>query len=228
MHFLFFLILCHFLESRSAIPLPWREIDRFERYEARRRFQWVQLAPDSIGKASKKFLVPYGDAEDVVDTIIESIPVPNRIVGLTKLGGVLTREDAFLMLDSIGLDKSIKEYVGNLIGNMFLELGLIDKFIKFAYARELAIPRNAVSFVKYMREYSEQHFGHSMKFFSPRMLIDWLTIFKQGGLFRIEIPGHRYDSDTSAKHLPPKTLMNLEIGVWKQLLINRLNRLSLT
>ena len=220
------------LESgRSTTSIPWREVDPVYRGEFRSRFPWQEITPDFTGRTSKKIKVIYGDEEDPLDTSIESMAVGDRLTVLTLLARTQKRDEAHALVDSHLWIFQMNEYIKHLIGNMYLELGALEQFLQFAYAREFPgqdLHRSAVAFVEYMISYSEKTLGHSFEFFSARMVMDWLEVFQQRGCFRVEISRANRQIWKSTNLLPPKSMMNLEFGVWKHILKNRLNRLLLT
>ena len=239
MHLLFKILIIIPLGLASSVTLPFRQIDPIDRAPLRERFPLHFVLPKNTGTKSKNFTLPYGYPEDSVDALIDFLPVEDRIAALSFLGRSARYDEAHsIKSHNYGFADSTNDYILYLVGNSYVEFDLLKMFLKFAYSKRDNTPLNqlfnAVSLVEYFREYSGRNFGHSLEFFSARMLIDWFELFKTARdgslrsrrLLKLMIGGTYHEK--AAEDIPPNALINLELSSWKEVLKNRLNRLLLT
>ena len=176
--------------------------------------------------------MPYGGTEDLLDTVIDSLPPFDRIEVLRPFSRLVGRASAHAYAERIGPHPSIRKYTQNIVGNMYLEIELFEIFFRFAYKKNLEHEsdiKSAIELINYLRQYSSGHFDHSLEFFSARNLLDWFDVFRTEASFRLDldVPNSRAWKNDGTKP-PPGTLLSFETGTWTRLLSNRCNRLILT
>ena len=217
--------------SLDEKSFPVRKFGDDTRFARRDRFPWFSITPAKVTVRSKKYTIPYGASEDLLDSLIDALPPFQRTEAMNALLSANSRTDAHSFENVMEHHSSIREYAQNIIGNMYIEIELLFIIVRIGFRMfqngEEKLT-SAIAVIKYLRRYSTRRLNHSFNFYSARNLVDLFEIFASKDRFRWEMDVKNLGAWKKEKKCAPGTLLSLEMSPWKQIIQNRLNRLILT
>ena len=197
--------------------------------QARIGFPLNRIAPCFISKNTFRSRPPIGlDKEWPMDAYIDSLPVPMRMEALGKMINARKKYSVYQYLATLRMQKDYirLHYMEYHVSMMFLEAEALRILFRLVYKKLLPQEMRIVSvsdFIKYVKKFMMMQYSYEMKFITPRMILDWISLMMQSCSLKIEV-----DSELFTDAPTPTSFVTLEFRSWHLALEARLNKLRLT